>query len=112
VPGRPWAEEIAAALASARAAVLLVSADFLASDFIAHYELPELLKAAEERGTVILPLVVSPCGFLRDARLSRFQAVNDPRQPLIKRNRHEQELALARCSDRIAELLSTPESGE
>ena len=61
--GQQWKAEIERALDSARVAVLLVSADFLASDFIDKQELPPLLQAAEEAGATILPLVVAPCLF-------------------------------------------------
>jgi hypothetical protein len=80
-PGTHWREEIQSALESAKVAVLLVSADFLASDFIATNELPPLLNAAKERGTLILALIVRPCRFEK-TELARFQAVNPPSKPL------------------------------
>ncbi len=70
---------------------LLVSADFLASDFIVDDELPPLLKAAEEGGTVILPLILKPCRFARDPHLKQFQAINDPKRSLITLPEDQQE---------------------
>jgi hypothetical protein len=80
-PGTHWREEIRSALERAKVAVLLVSADFLASDFIATNELPPLLNAAKERGTLILALIVRPCRFEK-TELAQFQAVNPPSKPL------------------------------
>jgi hypothetical protein len=99
--GEKWQEQIEAALARARIAVLLVSADFLASDFVIESELPILLAAAEERGTTILPVILKPCRFIRDARLSVFQSINDPRRPLLSLPVVEQEEIYARIADRI-----------
>lgn len=80
--GADWRNEIRKAIDNAKVAILLVSADFLASDFIATNELPPLLRAAAEDGAIILPVIVSPCRFSKTEGLARFQAVNDPQQPL------------------------------
>jgi hypothetical protein len=61
--GALWHEEIQKALKQAKIAILLVSADFLASKFIAENELPPLLFAAKAGGARILPIILSPCGF-------------------------------------------------
>ena len=63
--GDRWKTEIEKALQKATVAVLLVSADFLSSDFIIDNELPPLLRNAEERGTRIIPLIIKPCRFTR-----------------------------------------------
>src|SRR5713226_2704155 len=77
LPGSLWHEEINEALLCAKVAILLVSADFLASRFIAEIELPSLLAAAQLDGAVILPVILSPCRFT-DSELSQFQAINSP----------------------------------
>lgn len=79
--GDKWRSEINDAIDRANVAILLVSADFLASDFIANNELPPLLKKAEMKGCRIMPLIVAPCTFeLSD--LSCYQAVNSPETSL------------------------------
>jgi hypothetical protein len=62
--GTNWREAIETAIESSTAAVVLVSADFLASEFISEYELPTLLLRAKASGTIILPLIVAPCYYV------------------------------------------------
>ncbi|MDQ1318471.1 MAG: hypothetical protein QG588_2133, partial [Candidatus Poribacteria bacterium] len=73
--GDDWYSEIAKAIDHARIAVLLISADFLASDFIANSELPSLLEAAHRRGLTVVPVLVEPSRFEFTPELSRFQSL-------------------------------------
>ena len=79
--GDKWREEITDAISKANVAILLISTDFLASDFITSDELPPILRKAQEDGTRILPLIVSPCSF-ELSELSEFQAINSPDRTL------------------------------
>ena len=99
--GDRWKKEIEKALNRATVAILLVSADFLASDFITDNELPPLLKNAEERGTRILPLIVKPCRFTRDRNLRHFQAINDPKHSLVLLPQGEQEVLYDRVAAEV-----------
>ncbi len=104
LPSMVWRDEIEKALATAHIGVLLVSADFVASDFIANHELPDLLAAAQDRGLTILSLIVGPSRFKRMPELSRFQAVNDPDRPLMGLPKVEQEAELLKLANRIEDL--------
>lgn len=99
--GDSWKEEIERALGRSRIAILLISADFLASDFIIDNELPPLLEKAETKGTRIVPLILKPCRFIRDRKLARFHAINDPQLPLVRMSEADQEAAY----DRVAEAV-------
>ena len=105
-PGSRWQEEIKGALESAKVAVLLVSADFLASDFITENELPPLLRSAEEDGATILPVILSPCRFAHSPILAQFQSVNSPEQPLSGLSRTDQEDILVQVTEAIEDVVN------
>ena len=89
--GARWKAAIEQALNEADVAILLVSSDFLASDFINNEELQPLLKDAEDRKLTILPVIVRPSLFEDMESLSAFQAVNDPKRPLSGMQKQERE---------------------
>jgi len=104
--GAQWREEIREALAETKVAVLLISADFMASEFIVTNELPPLLKAAEEEGATILPVIISASSFLRTPSLARFQAVNDPEKPLVQLRRGNREKVLDQVARAVEDALN------
>ena len=80
LPGYDWKRELFAKLSCAKIGIMLLSADYLASEFITRYELPALLRAAERDGTLILYAIVRPCRVPQS--VARFQAMNHPRRAL------------------------------
>lgn len=103
--GQQWKKEIEAALDRAAVAILFISADFLASDFITENELPPLLAAAEAEGVRILPVIIKPCAFTAVESLAQFQAVNDPSKPLIALNEVDRELLWVNVAQTIQSTL-------
>ncbi|MDC0722497.1 toll/interleukin-1 receptor domain-containing protein [Nannocystis bainbridge] len=102
--GAKWRDEIQMAIERASAAVLFISANFLASDFIHTDEIPPLLAEAKRRGTVILPLIVGHCLFTQHPVLSTFQAFNDPNRPVGTLGKNERDKLYVKLATQLASL--------
>jgi hypothetical protein len=111
-PGTDWQDAIADALYSAKVAILLVSADFVASDFIANNELPPLLEGASNGGTTVLCVILSHSRFQRMPELSRFQAVNSPNRPLSALPLAEKEAVWLRVTEAVEAVFEEREATE
>jgi len=73
-PGDSWKSEIEDALRSADIALLLVSADYLASEWTSGTELPRLLDRAKEGQARVIPIILRPSPWAHTP-LAYFQAL-------------------------------------
>jgi hypothetical protein len=105
IAGDKWETMIAQELDGADVAILLISTEFFASEFIKAKELAPLLKNAEAKGTRIIPVVISHSIF-SNTQIAQFQAVNDPLLPLNSLMDAEQDKILVKmCHDIEKHLL-------
>lgn len=82
-----WRSQIDTAIASTKVAVLLVSPDFLQSDFIVNKELLPFVRAAKKGDVVICPVLVSPCAYdlpYDGIKIDDYQFANELNNPLRK----------------------------
>jgi hypothetical protein len=102
--GDEWKQEITTALEQCRVAILLVSADFLASDFIVNNELPPILQRAQDDGVKVLSIIVSPSAYEDHVILSRYQAINGPTDPISALDHNGREATYRALAQRVREL--------
>ncbi|HEX9620089.1 MAG TPA: protein kinase [Polyangiaceae bacterium] len=104
--GTNWRHEIELAIANAEAAVLLISQDFLASEFISNVELESILEAHRRRGLRLFLVPIGPSRW-KDTELQKFQWTYEPERPLRYLNAAEREHAWVLISETIERGLST-----
>jgi Mrp family chromosome partitioning ATPase len=104
--GAKWRREIEKALGAAKVALLLVSPEFLNSDFVINEELPPLFKSAKTSGLIIFWVMLSEC-LVEETYISEFQAANNPKKPLDSFRRvADQNKELASICRKIKEVRS------
>ena len=85
VPGQNWEDEILAKLTTAQIVVLLLSNDFIGSDYIFQKEMQVARERDKAGGCAIVPIVVRACRFDR-LQLGQLQAILPNGKP-IKQNK-------------------------
>jgi len=97
--GENWDEAIRKHMSRAKIALLLVSQNFIASDFIHNEELPELTKAAKEDGALLLWVPISHCTWELTS-VADFQSAVDtnPGHPLSEMTKAEKDLIYKKLS--------------
>ena len=111
--GDNWLPEIEGAIEQARVAVLLVSNDFLMSDFVVQQEIPRLLQRRADEGLRVVPVVVRPCPWQGVPWLAELQGATKDNRPLSSlQGEHEQEEMLSQVALKIFALLNESKAQE
>ncbi|QBD75911.1 TIR domain-containing protein [Ktedonosporobacter rubrisoli] len=94
-PGSSWITEINAQIESADLFLLLVSPAFLASDFIANRELPDIMRRHEAGQARVLPILLRPVDW-QNTPLAKLQPLPTNQKPVtLWQNEDEAFLQIA-----------------
>ena len=102
--GDNWKQRISDAMQGASIAVLLISADFLTSNFIRSEEVPKLLARQKQDGLRVVPLIVRPCAWKIVPWLAEIQVRPKDGRPLSSGNTNQIDQDLADLVIEIALL--------
>lgn len=114
LPGSEWRTEIEARLEKADIILLLVSADFLASDFCWGVELERAIQRHNSGEATLIPIILRPCDWLT-APFGRLQALPSDSKAVIQwEQKDEAWLTVAKGLRLVLEARSTRsvETGE
>lgn len=100
--GDDWEKTITKSLNECDIAILIVSTDFLASEFITKKEIPPLLNANKKK---LLPIIAEHCMF-DETILSKIQATNPPSEPLSSLSKPDSEIYILKLMKRIKNILT------
>jgi hypothetical protein len=81
LPGTEWDDEIRARLNAADIILLLISADFLATDYCTQVEIPEALRRHEAGEAIVMPVILRSCGW-KYTPLAAIQAYPEKAKPI------------------------------
>ncbi|MEY2631817.1 MAG: hypothetical protein RIR00_471 [Pseudomonadota bacterium] len=103
--GAEWLKEIEEAMDHCEVALLLISPDFLTSDFITRNEIPKLLERRENEGVRVIPVIVSACQWTKKLTLKDIQGRPKDGKPLAEMTKPKAESALSALAGEIHDLL-------
>ena len=102
--GSDWYPEIENAINTANVAILMISANFLTSNFILGKEVPTLLRRREKEGVRVIPIIVKPCAWTQLKWLSKIQARPKDGRALSSGTENQIDIDLASIAEEIAQL--------
>jgi len=105
--GEDWYQKIQEAIAKARVAVLLVSADFLTSKFILGEEVPRLLELQDKENIRIFPIIIRPCAWKRVKWLAQMNLRPRDGKPISSGDKHQIETDLADIAEEVATIIES-----
>ena len=105
--GEQWLSKIKEALNAARVAIMLISADYLTSEFILSEEVKDILRRRSEEGLVVVPVIIKSCTWKEVDWLRSMQVRPTDGKPLASLVGDKRDAALSAVATEVADLLKS-----
>jgi hypothetical protein len=103
--GEAWEAAIDKAVSRARVAILLVTANFLSSEFILRKEVPALLRRREQDGVRMIPLIARACAWKKVPWLVKMNVRPKNGRPVWDAGKPQADEALAAIAEEVAAIV-------
>jgi tetratricopeptide (TPR) repeat protein len=107
--GDTWYNEIEGAMMDAVVAVCLISADYLASDFVTKEEIPYLLERREKEGMHLFPVLVRSCPWKIVPWVRETQMLPRDGKSISKDFKEDWDEVFTEVAERIYAIVTDPE---
>jgi len=104
--GEDWEQQIREAMSHARVAVLLVTANFLNSDFILMNEVPALLQRRTQEGLTVFPIIAKACAWQEVTWLAKMNVLPKNGRPVWSDRGSHADEDLAIIAIEIANIIN------
>jgi hypothetical protein len=92
LPGSEWRQQITERLQAARIILLLISADFMASDFCYSVEMKEAMARHDRNEARVIPIILRPTDW-KGAPFDKIQALPNKGKPVTRWPTHDEAFA-------------------
>lgn len=99
-PGKEWEKSIFTALSKARIILLLISADFIDSNYCYDIEMKNAIERHESGTAIVIPIILSHCDWL-DTPFAKLQVLPKDAVPVMDRKWYNEDEALQDVAIRI-----------
>jgi acyl carrier protein len=106
--GGDWYSEVVNMMSSASVVILLITADFLTSEFILGEEVPRALQQWRESGLKVVPVYCRPCAWEAVPWLAKIQIWPRSAQPLWRNAGDDAASGLSELAHEIARMVGAP----
>ncbi len=105
--GANWEEEMDQAISQARVAILLISANYLGSEFILRKQVRELLQRRELEGITVFPVIAKACAWRQTGWLAEMSVRPKNGEPVWSGPNSHVDKELALITEEVAAILKT-----
>ena len=110
--GADWETEIKQAISRANVAILLITANYLTTDFILNQQIPQLLERRHQEGLIVFPIIARACAWDRVEWLRQMQVRPQDGTPVWSDSGSHVDEDLTKIARQVADIIEQAQTAQ